>query len=218
MERYFILDKFNTWFDFHSIITDKDIPDPEPNTNYVKLDGMDGSLDLSESLTGEVTYSDRTLTASFWTDYGKRKDREELLRRVSSSLHGKKVQIIEPDDSEHYLLGRIKVKGKKNNLAYATYGIEAVCEPWRYSLTETVRRISVNSDDMVDFIFRNTGVKTVTPVITVEGDVNITCGENSVSLGTGSYKVSDIKLYQGTNIISVSGSGTVTFTYREATL
>lgn len=218
MERYFILDKFNTWYDLHLIVTAKTIPDAEPKTNYVKLDGMSGSLDLSEVLTGEINYDDRTISATFWTDYGNRKDREALLRKITASLHGKKIKIVEPDDPNHYFYGRVKIKSKKNILAYAEFAIEAVCDPWRYALEETVRRVDVDTAAVTDVVINNNGVKTLSPVITVTGSVDITYNGQKTPLTAGTYKISDIKLRQGANIIGVSGNGSATFSYREADL
>lgn len=218
MERYFILDKFNTWYDWRLILTAKDIPDAEPKTNYVALDGMSGTLDLSEALTGEITYNDRNITASFWTNNGNRKEREKLLRDIRIALHGKKVKIIEPDDPDHYFLGRIKIKSSKNIIPYAEFSIEATCEPWRYSLDDTERIVDVNNQTITSVVINNNGVKTLSPVITVKGAVNIVYNGVTTPLTDGSYKISDIKLRHGVNIIGVSGNGSATFTYKEADL
>lgn len=218
MERYFILDQFNTWYDWHLILEAKDISDADPKTNLVQIDGMSGSLDLSESLTGEVTYNDRTISATFWTDYGTRKDRETLLREITASLHGKKVQIIEPDDPDHYFYGRIVIKSKTNNLAYMSFTIEATCEPWRYALEETVRTVIVDENTPISVIFNNRGVKTLCPQIAVVGNVELVYNGVRYPLTTGTHKVSDIKLKQGVNMVSVIGDATVIFTYREGDL
>lgn len=216
MERYFILDKFNTWADWGLILTEKKIDLAEPKTNYVNIDGMSGCLDLSESLTGEITYKDRMILASFWTDKGSRKDREVLLKNITFALHGKKIKIIEPDDPDHYFYGRVKIKSQVNNLAYLEFTIEATCEPWRYALTDTVRHIDVTGD--TDVVIYNHGVKTVSPTIAVKGSVTIVYNNARASLSTGSYRISDIKLRRGVNIIRLSGVGKVTFTYEEADL
>lgn len=217
MERFFLLDKYNTWYDWRSYLTAKDVTPPEPKTNYVELDGMSGTLDLSESLTGEITYEDRTVTATFWTCEGSFKERERLLQRVVASLHGKKIKIVEPDDPDHYFYGRVKVKSRKNILPYAEYSIEAICEPWRYALEDTIRTVEVNGNT-ASVVIHNNGVKTVCPDITVTGSVEISYKGGSTTLTEGSYKISDIRLYQGSNIVGVSGTGTVTFTYKEAAL
>ena len=218
MERFFILDKFNTWYNWRLVLTAKDVTPPEPKTNYVKLDGMSGSLDLSESLTGEITYEDRTVSASFWTDEGTYREREALLRTIVAALHGKKIRIVEPDDPDHYFYGRIKIKSPVNTLPFAEFSIEATCEPWRYALYETERRIEVDSPIVTDVIINNNGVKTLCPIITVTGSVDIVYNETKTTLTAGTYKISDIKLRQGCNIIGVSGNGSVIFAYREAGL
>lgn len=218
MERYFILDKFNTWYDWRLVLTGKDVTPPEPKTNYVEIDGMDGTLDLSESLTGEITYKDRTVSASFWTSEGSFKERASLLRKIVTTLHGKKIKIIEPDDPDHYFYGRVKVKSLNNTLPYATFTIEATCEPWRYSIDDTVRTIEVNSQIVTNAVIHNNSVKTLSPVITVTGSVDITYNGVKTSLTAGSYKIFDIKLRQGVNVIGISGNGSATFTYKEADL
>lgn len=218
MERYFILDKFNTWYDWRLILTSKDITPPEPKINYVNIDGMSGSLDLSEALTGEVVYADRKISASFWTNEGTRKDRERLLRDIRIALHGKKIKMIEPDDPDHYFYGRVTIKATSNILAYATFTVEATCEPWRYAVNDTVRTIDVNSQNVTNVVIRNNGVKTLCPDITVTGIVDITYNGVKTPLIAGTYKIPDIKLYHGVNIIGVSGNGSVTFMYKEADL
>lgn len=218
MERYFIFDNINTWYNWRLILTAKDVTPPEPKTNYVELDGMDGTLDLSESLTGEITYKDRTVTAAFWTDYGRRADRERLIKDIVRTLHGKKVKIIEPDDPDHYFVGRVSVKPAANLIPYAELSITATCEPWRYAVAETVRSVDLSNTSLTSVVIHNNGVKTLCPVITVTDAVRIVYNGVTTELTAGSYKISDLRLYSGANVIDVSGTGTVSFTYREADL
>ena len=215
MERAFIIDKFNTFNDWRLILTAKSITPPQAKTNYVNIDGMSGTLDLSEALTGEITYNDRTITASFLIIEGAFKDRNSLIREIVSKLHGKKVKIIEPDDTEHYFYGRVTVKNINNDKAYGKIDLEAVCDPWRYSINDSVRRIELNNQT-VEAVINNNGVKTLCPEITVSGSVNLKFKGGQVALTDGSYKISDLKLYSGVNIIELSGSGAIIFTYKEA--
>lgn len=219
MERFIVFEKYNSWYDWDSVLTAKELTPPEVKTHYVELDGMSGSLDLSEALTGEVHYTDRVLTSSFWTDTGKREDREKLRQRITLALHGKKVPIIEPDDPDHYFLGRVSLKAFENILPYATYTLEAICDPWRYAIEETVRRVPVSSGNAADVVINNRGAKTLVPDLVVEGKVKLNYGDiDSVTLLQGSYKVTNLRLRPGVNIIGVSGYGSITFTYREAEL
>lgn len=214
--RSFYFDKYNTWHDWRLTLTAKDVTPPEPKTNYVALDGMHGTLDLTEALTGEVSYNDRTVTASFWTSEGTHQDRVRLMNHIAASLHGKKVKIIEPDDPEHYFLGRVTVKPESHDMVHDEFTMTAICEPWRYALYETERKVELNG--VVDVVIHNHGVKTLCPILTVTGTVNITANGFTHKLGAGTYRVSDLKLEQGINVFTVSGYGSVTFVYREASL
>lgn len=215
--RYFILDNFNTWDDWRLTLTGKDVSPPQPKTNYIDLDGRHGTLDLSEALTGGVVYEDRTVKAKFWTSEGTDTSRVQLMREIIAALHGRKVEIIEPDDPDHYFLGRVQIKPDAHDQVHDEFTLEAVCEPWRYALTETKHLVKVNGGS-VDTFIQNNGVKTLCPTIEVEGSVTLTHNGATVGLTSGTYKLSDIKLHYGTNIVGVSGNGSVTFIYREATL
>lgn len=216
-KRFFMLDKFHTWYDWRCTVTAKDIQAAEPKTNYVALDGAHGAIDLSEALTGEPVYSDRTVTASFMCSEGSHKDREALLRQIRTALHGRKVRIIEPDDQEHYFLGRVRITEAVNNLAFLTFSIEATCDPWRYAINETHRAVDV-SKSTVSAVIRNGGDKTLTPIINVFGSVSLAFGSIRVDLNEGEYTVKDLRLVHGANVVTVSGRGSVVLTYREASL
>lgn len=218
MERYFILDKYNTWYDWGLLLTSKETPEPELKTNYVEIDGMSGSLDLSESLTGEITYKDRTVSATFWTDKGTRKDREKLLRDIRIALHGKKIKIIEPDDPDHYFIGRVSIKSHRNIISYLEFTIEAICDPWRYAIDETVRMITLGVYP-IGVIINNHGVKTLCPIITISDPQGALLTYDTGAKGLyepGDYIISDLKLKPGPNEIMIKGKGTVSFKYREA--
>lgn len=217
MMRYFIFDKFNTWYDWRLTLSGKSIPDPEPKTNYINIDGADGSLDMSEVLTGKVTYSDRTVTASFRTSEGTHEERMRLLRQIKAALHGRKVKIIEPDDPQHYFFGRVKIKDPTADQVHLAFTVEATCEPWRYAVNETERIVQLSSDG-VTMILRNEGTKTLCPTIKIDGTVSITANGVATELSNGTYKITDIQLAPGINAVGLTGAGTVTFIYREAEL
>lgn len=215
--RFFTLDKYNTWHDWRLTLTTKNVAPAEPKTNYIKLDGAHGSLDLSEALTGAVVYNDRTVSASFRTSEGSFSDRVALLREITAALHGKKVRIVEPDDPDHYFLGRCKLKNVEQSQVHVAFTIEATCDPWRYAVNETERRIDV-SGDAVDVVLWNEGIKTPCPVLTVTGSVDITTNSVTTTLTAGSYQLTDLRLHPGSNVVGVAGTGSVTFIYREAEL
>lgn len=219
MERCFLFGDYNTWVDWGLILTQKsDIDPPEVKTNYVDIDGMNGSLDLSDTLAGEPTYKDRTITAAFCACDGTYENRRALMRSITALLHGRKMRIVEPDDLGHYFYGRVRIKNVRHTVPLSEFSVECICDPWRYELDETVHTIPVSSQAPVDVPIYNSGRKTVCPDISVSGQVTFTCCGVTSSATSGSYKVTTFKLYQGENIIQVSGNGTLTLTYRRADL
>lgn len=240
MERFFLFDNINTFYDWNLILTAKDITPPEPKYKFINLDGMSGSLDLTEALTGKVEYNDRTIKASFWTDVGTRADREALLQEITRTLHGRKIKIIEPDDPEHYYLGRLKITSKKNILPYAEFSIEATCEPWRYAVEYTVRTITSDVlygsvDEWPTTTISYNGIKPVKATVKFTGfSGKIMWGKApkpGVSASVSQYdfgsRTVDIDLYPGKNIITLFSSNSVngavqevsvTITYREVDL
>lgn len=218
MERSVGFNDYDSWRDWGCILTQKNVTPPEPKTNYIELDGMSGSLDLSEALSGEVTYHDCVFTATFWTCNGTRAGRARMLDSITSALHGRKMRIYDPDRINHYLYGRVKILRRVNNQAYAEFSIQAVCDPWWYSMYEHSPSISVAGTESVEWSIRNWGDKTICPDITVEGNVKFTCNGVTSEATTGQYKVTTFKLFSGSNTIMVSGNGTLTLTYREGSL
>lgn len=219
MERHFLFGNYNTWTDWGLILTAKDdIEPPDPKTNYVEIDGMSGSLDLSEALAGEPTYKDRTISASFCACEGSYDERRALLRTITAALHGRKMKIMEPDDPDHYFYGRLQVKNIKHSVVLSEFSIEATCDPWRYELYETVHTIDVSTQEPSDIFLYNNGMKTACPDITVTGQVTFTCCGVTSEATDGSYKVTTFKLYPGENVIQVAGSGSLILTYRGADL
>lgn len=216
MRRAFILDKYHTWHDWRLTLTAKDVTPAEPKTNYVELDGANGSLDLTEALTGEVAYRDRTVVASFWTSEGTHAERLQVLRKITTALHGRKVKIIEPDDPDHYFLGRVVIKAQAQSQVHMELSLEAICDPWRYSVHETERLVDVDGE--VDAVIMNHGDKTICPTLVVDGDVSLDFNGVTTKLSAGSYRITDLRLPHGANVVGLSGSGSVAFVYREASL
>lgn len=218
MERFFEFDDYNTFVDWNLILTDKKISLPDAKTKYVEIDGRDSSIDLSEALSGTVNYNDRIVSASFWTDYKTRSDRNRLFEEIRNFLHGRKLKIIEPDDLEHFFIGRVAVKNEINNLAYGKIEIECVCEPYRYSLDTTIKTVNLTSGNENVISLVNNGSKKIVPDIEVSGSIKIELDGEQIILNNGVHRILNIKLNPGTNSIRLSGDGTAIFKFREAVL
>lgn len=183
--------------------------------------GGDGAWDMSTVLTdGIPRYQTRMLTATLERSDGDRASREVEIRDMINTLDGLQWNIILPDDTDHYIVGRVNVARNYSDLAHAAVTVTAVCEPWKYSQYNTEREITVTSDARTHYIFNN-GRKAVVPTIEVVGtgaSVLVVYKTASRSLSPGKYQIPDLLLTPGGHEIKVSGSGLLRLTYREAVL
>ena len=209
---------FHTSEDWDLILTEKTLTPPVPKTIQINIDGRDGALDLSEALTGEIKYENRTASFVFLLTEGTYEDREALITEILGVVHGRKLKITLPDNNDYYLIGRCEITDRSNNKALGQIAIECNCEPWFYANTETVRSVTVKNSSST-ITLTNGGIKTVTPEVVVSGgSVTLSFNNSTVSLSAGTYKVSNLKLKSGSTILTVEGTGTVNFTYREGVL
>lgn len=208
---------YHTVADWGLILSAKTINPPTPKTITVNIDGRDGTLDLSRALTGDMKYNDREASFSFLVTEGTQSDREYMIQTIVNALHGQRLKIIEPDFPELYLIGECSVGNIVNDKAYGSFTVSAICEPYKYSVDEINRAITL-SNTPTNIVLNNMGTKTLIPTITVTGSVTMAIGTTSVSLSAGTYKLTSLVLSRGANIVTVSGSGLITFSYREAVL
>lgn len=195
---------------------------PEMQTNLVEVPGRrKGPLDLSTALTdGEPTYDSRELVMALECSEGTRLDREATINAMVNRLDGWTMNITLPDDADHYIVGRVHVAKEYNDPAHAAVTVTAVCEPWRYAAAEKTVHLAAAADARTATL-TNAGRMSVVPLLVVAGDaaeVNLAYGEGSWSLAAGTYTLPDLLLTQGGHAVTYSGTGSLTFTWREAVL
>lgn len=95
--------------DWGAAITNSDVISmPEPNTTYLEIPGRNGRLDLSEVLTGDVTFSNRTIKLQLAKSTNA-EDWYSTCLHIFDSIHGRSVKLTFDDDLGHYYVGRASV-------------------------------------------------------------------------------------------------------------
>lgn len=196
-----------------------ELTDAKYEENMVTVPGRSAPLDLSAALTdGDPTYGTRTLKATFESSEGSRLARESRISQVVNMLDGYRMNIVLPDDPEHYLTGRVHVERLYNDEAHASIRVTATCDPWRYAKDETVVTLQATAVEQTATL-TNWGRLGVVPLLNItQGDVLLTFGTASWALGVGSYALPDLYLKYGEHPLTYSGAGVLTLTYREAVL
>lgn len=91
------------------LLDDLTVEAPAPNLNMVTVPGVSGAYDFTEIL-GAVTYQNRNISFTLFrraNDFVMREIRDEL----ADLFHGKRVELVLPDDDEHHYSGRMSIGG-----------------------------------------------------------------------------------------------------------
>ena len=204
---------------------------PQPKTHYVDKPNGDGAWDLSTALTdGVLRYQNRTLTATFECSEGNRLYREAKIKQMINQLDGLQINIVLPDDPDHYLVGRVQISKNYSDMAHCSVSLSAVCEPWKYSQKETIVTVDLDEFSGRQLNLINKGRRVVVPTLVVTAEdmtasvlirYRIGVKVTSITVLPGTYEWADLQLHPGnTEIMAGTEADGVQMEirYREAVL
>ena len=190
---------------------------PEVVEEYQEVPGRHGKLDLSESLTGEPVYRDRHFEAIFDIEEVNPVEFKKKIHNIKNYLHGRVYRIIDDNEPDWFYEGRIKVSYIRKNYRFYTVTISSdSVYPYKYKQNKTVVSISATSEAQ-ELVLTNERMSVV-PEFTCTGETTITFGNITHTMNAGTHIFADILLKQGENVLTVSGSGTLTVLYQEGAL
>ncbi|MEG0322489.1 MAG: hypothetical protein RR547_00560 [Raoultibacter sp.] len=205
-----IINGKDTFADFGLILLhDFELSPPEPKIKQVDIPGGDGTLDLTEVLTGDVSYSDRKQRFSFRTFYPE--DFEAVKSRVSNFLHGRLFDYKLSWDSTYTYTGRFRVSSYSDAYGVGMIDIEVIANPYKL---RDLRTLKINAAGGV-VVNLTSGRKRVCPTFDVNGECEI-YGNGALAhfYRAGAYKINDLWLTEGNNQIYINtyfGPGTTTW-------
>ena len=195
------------------ILTSKKVEAPTPKTLSVEIEGADGELDLTEYF-GQVNYKNRKLTFEF-SYVGQPSNFMTVFSNIQNQLHGKKMHVILDDDPNYYYNGRITVSEWKANKSIGSITVEIDAEPYKYKLNQTTVSRSVTDSDTI--VLTNDFLHAV-PSITASAAFTIVFNGVTTAASAGTFTIPTLELSAGSNSISVTGTGTISFTWQEGRL
>lgn len=187
-----------SYTDFGLTLTGQNIGVPKPKTYTVDIEGMDGTLDLSEFF-GEIKYENRTLKFTFET-IEKITYWQSRMSIISSFLHGQKMKIEVWSDPDFYYIGRCFIDEYSSNARLGKIVISCDVEPYKYKQNITTFNLTSGTNTV------NNGRMTVFADLMNESEIKI----NNKVYSSGTH-LRAIKLACGKNILNSSGEATLTF-------
>lgn len=203
--------------DFGMILTDLSIEMPEVKTKYQALPLENGSIDLSEVVTGRPVYGLRMLKLTFKRRGASAAEWLSVCSQIASAVHGKRLPITLPDDPDHYYLGRITCAPGVKEYGAGTFEVTAVCDPYKYAQTESTASCGAGTTSII-----NSGDEIVSPTFTAS-ETGMTVALNggaaySIAQVDKAAKIPELLLLPGANNVTVTGTGNVVLTWREGVL
>jgi predicted phage tail component-like protein len=199
--------------DWGMLMAIREIPLPLPKTNYVEIPGRDGYIDLTE-VFGQVYFNDREFTITLHKlDTSRQWD--ALVTQIANYIHGKKLKITFDADPNYYHCGRCSIDRLLASIMVGTLTINCVTEPYKYKQQPTTVTEAVSTSKEITLV--NSRMPAI-PSITVDAEMTLAWGTKTTTLAAGTYKVLDLVLAEGNNVITVTGTGNITFTYQEGAL
>lgn len=207
----------HTFDNLNLILSDcPDMPPAKPKTTYIDIPGADGSLDLSE-VHGEVRFSDRENKYTFTMHPSEEMTWEEKMTEVSNLLHGRRFRMTLDKDEDYFWDVRASVDSYKSNKYLHQIVISVKAMPYKFKQNIT-RRVFELSSTPKSIVLVN-GRKSICPSIECSANNTVVAfGGSSFNLSAGTHEILDIQLAEGINTLTVSGSGTITFSYQEGDL
>ena len=200
--------------DWNIVLTKAEIPLPTAKTSTVNIKGSDGVLDLSEVLTGDIVYNNRTIKLTFEmmddTDY------YNLISEISNYLHGKRITVNLTNDEDYYYVGRASISNWECVKRKGKIVVTVDCDPYKYAVVETMRTITVSGQTKT--VTLPNSRKRVCPNLNVSGTVVLIIDNVAYELSEGEQQLTNFKLVEGNNTIKITGNGTVVITYRQGAL
>lgn len=185
---------------------------PEIKEKKIDIEGADGEKDYTEFFGG-VKYGNRTLKWEFV--YPKLISGNSFMQKVSEiadAVHGRKLSIRWDNDPDYVYTGRVKVSSFAVKDGIGTIEISADAEPYKMKVEKTAISAVLNG---VNDIYLGNSRKSVVPEITTDTAVTIKFGESIFSHAAGTFRIPELQLEEGENLLTVTGTGNIKFEYRE---
>ena len=208
------------------------ISPPSPKTVYVDIPGSDGVIDLTESLTGDVKFDNRTIKCEFVV-LDARNRWSDIYSEIMDYLHGQRMRVRLDEDPTYYYEGRLQVNEWKSDKVTSTITIEGDVEPYKLEMFSSLEDWEWDSfnfetgiirdykeirvDESLTFTIEGRK-KSVVPSFTVVSDdgsgLQVRFNGTTYDLPDGTSRVLNIVIKNGTNTLYFTGNGTVSIDYR----
>ena len=201
--------------------TGHDDVSPDVQSNFVAIQGMNGTIDLTEQ-DGMVFYDsvDKEIRFERVTRVTSVDDVDKWARILRNKFSGREGKIVFDNDPDFYLWVRIigiDVSCEEQGRIVALFRVHA--QPFRMMVNETIISKSVSGSSQITL--QNIKMP-VSPYVTVDSQMTLVYtirgNEYTTTINAGTHIIDTLVLFEGRTEITVQGTGNITFRYRQGSL
>lgn len=216
-----LINNEHTLRDWGAAITNSDVISlPEPNLTVVEVPGRNGRLDLSEALTGDITYGNREIklilaspvTVETW---------HEKCQHIFNAYHGKTVTVIFDEDPTFHYKGRATITSPERVRNGGTFTITIDAEPFKFRNLQSMQFYSLSSiNTSLPIEFENEGRAPVCPELNSSKAATLVVGNITYTLQKGNQTIPSLILMPGVTAatLEMTGGGNLTASWTEGLL
>lgn len=229
----------NTYTDFRLVPASRPvISPPDLKKVYIDIPGSNGSIDLSEVVSGCPVYNNREGEIDFIVlneNYSGFSSYDTWIKRyteILNFLHGRDIEMILEDDPDYYYRGRFLINEWVSSKDYSSITLSYMLDPFKWASKSSLvtkpnlKDIAITSADpgiTIHLTEDDTGVAPVVPTFVSNATMTVTCqnsiGENvTKQIVSGRTTDSDIRFTGGDTKLIIKGSGVVSIDFYEGRL
>lgn len=181
---------------------------PAPKTIKVDIPGS-GTLDLTESLFGDVAYENRTQEFVYYI-LAPYEDYTKVLTKVANFLHGKRFDYRLTMDDPYIYTGRFTVEQNQHTPGYylslgptdvaGTFKIKVDVDPWKLR-EKKIYRLNACGGKLYHF---ESGRKPVRPIIETEQVTTVVWKDRTIEVPAGTFILNDVLFEEGVNELYIN--------------
>lgn len=174
------------------------VPPPAPKLYEVDIPGGDGSIDVTESIAGDVSYQQRQCT--FELLYVGGGDFEAVKTRLASMLHGRRLDFWLSADPEYTYTGRFSIDNWYPVVHAGRIMLNCSADPYKLKEHKAVRVAAAGGATVV----LPCGRKRQSPRVSCESETLVCFEGQTVRVQPGSWQLHDLWLSEGDNELYVN--------------
>ncbi|MDN5307092.1 MAG: hypothetical protein PWP16_455 [Eubacteriaceae bacterium] len=195
--------------DMGFIFNSKSISPPDPNLVTIEIPGTSDVIDLTESISGDIEYKQRSIMIKLESAQGKDSYYSKFAE-LANYAHGKKMKITFNKDQGYYWIGRITVASAEPKTYGSTITITATVDPYKYKIVPDQYDFTVEGTYELTLVGSR---KRTCPIIMTDTAMTVTYLENTYDLIVGENTILDIFLGEGDHVLTFTGAGIVSVIY-----